>query len=329
MIKKAVLLIFFITLLTAGCTQKSVDTDSEKIAQRNKPVIYTTIYPIYDFTKKIGGSRVEVIQIIPPGVEPHHFELSAKTLAELSKAAVLIYNGAGMEPWIDKIKQALDGSQVMMVDTSSKVNLIAFKENHEEQHEEEEHEGKIHRVDGSEGEHRHDIDPHIWLSPLNAKIQGQAILEALQKADPANADYFLANYEQFARELDELHAEFTTVLNKTKKREIVVAHEALGYLAREYGLVQIPIRGLTAEAEPSPAKIKEIIELAKNHNITYIFFETMVDPKVSQIIAAEIGAGTLQINTLDNITQGQLADGEDYFSLMRQNLDNLKKALSD
>lgn len=307
--KRVLALFILFALFTAGCAPGQTKL-SQETAGQDKLVVYTTIYPLYDFTKKIGGDLVEVIQIMPVGTDPHHFEPSAKMLAQLSKAPLVICNGAGMEPWLEKARPILEENQVLVVDTSTNVELLTLEDEDCDHH------------------HHHGVDPHIWLSPRNAILQGQAILDALMKLDPDNSPYYEENYSQFVAELKNLDEEYQTTLSQVKSKEIIVAHEALGYLARDYRLVQIPLRGLSAEAEPSPAKLREIVQLAKAHGITHVFVEAMMDPKVSQIIAEEIGAQLLEIHTLGNITQKQLAAGEDYFSLMRQNLANLKLALT-
>lgn len=309
--KKTIAFFILLALLSTGCVPTEADLSRQAAAQ-DKLVVYTTIYPLYDFTKKIGGDRVEVIQIMPVGVDPHHFEPSAKMLARLSQAPLIIYNGAGMEPWLEKAKATLEKNKVLLVDTSVNIDLLTLEDE-----------------DSDHEHHRHGVDPHIWLSPRNAILQGQAIRDALMKVDPDNSPYYEENYARFVKELQKLDREYQTTLSPLRRKEIIVAHEALGYLARDYGLVQIPLRGFSAEAEPTPARLREIVRLAKAQNITHVFFETMMDPKVSQIIAEEIGAQILEINTLGNITQEQLDAGEDYFSLMRQNLANLKTALAD
>lgn len=313
--KKVVIFFLLLSVIFIGCYPIKTQTDPEVTVQ-DKLLVYTTIYPLYDFTKKIGGDLVEVIQIMPPGADPHHFEPSAKMLAQLCQGSLVIYNGAGMEPWLEKAKTTLEENQVLLVDTSSNVELLVPGE-------------KDHFHPEVSSGHYHSVDPHIWLSPKNAILQGEAIYNALVKVDPENSPYYQENYEVFVQELEKLDEEYQNALKDTKRKEIIVAHAALGYLARDYGLRQIPLRGLTAEAEPSPAKLREIVQWAQSHNVTHVFIEAMVDPKVSQTVAEEIGAQILEIHTLGNITEKQLEVGEDYFSLMRQNLAHLKMALQD
>jgi zinc transport system substrate-binding protein len=301
--------------MLGGCG-KEEEAGATKLDQKNdKLIVYTTIYPLYDFAQKIGGEFIQVHQIIPPGSEAHHFEPSAKLLATLSQADILIFNGADMEPWITKVKGALEKSQLHFVNSSQNVTLLKTIE--EQSHENEDH------------HENHAVDPHIWLSPFNAKLQCQAICDAFVEKDYVHAGYYKENYGQLVEQLNQLDAEYRYALGKCTKKELIVSHNSFGYLARDYGLIQIPIRGLAAEAEPTPGKIKEIIALAKEHDIRYIFYESLIDPKVSRVIAEEAGLKTLELNPLGNLSLKELERGEDYFSVMRANLANLKIALSN
>ncbi|MCR4441454.1 MAG: zinc ABC transporter substrate-binding protein [Peptococcaceae bacterium] len=281
-------------VLAAGCRQDLVPGEAQPAGQQLK--VYTSIYPLYDFTKRIGGPGINVINITPPGAEPHSFQPSARLVAELARSRIFIYNGAGMEPYLEKLKQAVQGNAPLMVNASQGLDLL-------------------------------ENDPHTWLSPINAENQGKTILEALILVDPANKKAYEANYEVFRKELQTLEQEYREALSKCKKNQIIVSHAAFAYLARDFGLVQIPVMGLSAEAEPTPGKLRELIELAKTNGISCIFFESLASPKVSETIAREINARTLVLHPLGSLTEKEIRSGEDYFSIMRKNLENLKTAL--
>jgi zinc transport system substrate-binding protein len=310
-LKKAFTVITFITLLTSvlflvfGCTTKQSPAIQADKTSLSKPVIYTSIYPIYDFVNKIGGDKVIIKNILPAGAEPHSYEPSARLLAELSKAQLFIYNGVGMEPYLDKFRKTLQGSPLIMVEAGRGIDLIKVND---------------------EGSNVHD-DPHVWLSPSSALIMGQNILQAIISIDPKNKSYYENNYKTFKDNLTSLDQEYKDTLTRCKKKDVVVTHAAFGYLCREYGLNQISVMGLNAEAEPTPRKIKEIIESIKKQHITHIFFETLYSPKVSDTISRETGTQILQLYPLDTLTENQIGKGEDYFSIMRLNLKNLKDAL--
>ena len=310
------LLSFFLTFLLfslTGCNQQPASTVNKESPSPARLTVYASFYPMYDFTKKIGGDKVEVINIVPAGAQPHSFEPSTKLLAELTKAKLFIYNGAGMEHYIDKLKETVKDSSLILVETSEGLDLIKSEHTHGDEHKNE------HTETG--------FDPHTWVSPLNAIKQGEKILEALVRADGANKDYYERNYQRFKDELLQLDREYKEVIAKCKKKEIVVSHDAFAYLARDYGLIQIPVMGLNADAEPTPGKLKEIVNLVKKNKINYVFFETLVSPKISETIARETKTQTLVLNPAGGLTDKDIQQGKDYLNIMRENLESLKIAL--
>ena len=185
-------------------------------------------------------------------------------------------------------------------------------------------------LDGSE-DHAHGDngkDPHVWLDPMRAKQEMANIKDAFVKADPENKDYYEANYEKYAGEFDELDQEFRDGLKDTKSRDIIVAHEAFGYLCNAYDLTQLAIEGLTPDSEPDPAKMQEVIEYAKKYDIHTIFFEELASPKVAKTVAKEVDAVTAVLNPIEGLSEEDIEAGEDYFSVMRKNLEALQKALN-
>lgn len=308
-------LLFSITLLTLLIIS-SCGTARESLPAADKPVIYTTIYPVYDFTRKIGGEQLEVINIVPPGAQPHSFEPSSKRVAEISKALLLIYNGAGMEAYMPKLAKTLENAGVKLVDTSQGIPLLANPE--------------IRRHDGHDehpAEPHGEYDPHIWLSPSRAVRQSQSICQALCDADPQNRELYEANLRSLQEELQLLDREFRTTLDKCRKKELVVSHAAFQYLTDDYGLEQIPLMGTHADAEPGPATLKEAIRIVKDNNIAYIFADPFDSPKIAQTVAAETGAAILPLNSLGALTEYERQAGKDYLQVMRDNLANLKKGL--
>ena len=176
--------------------------------------------------------------------------------------------------------------------------------------------------------HNHgDADPHVWLDPQNAKIEMKNIKNAFTKADPDNAAVYEQNYQTWAAECDALDREFQDGLSDLKSRSVITAHEAFGYLCHAYGLEQIAVEGLTPDSEPDPARMEEILKFARKNHIKTIFFEELVSPKTARTIADELGAETKVLNPLEGLTDQQIKDGEDYFSIMRANLQTLEEAL--
>jgi zinc transport system substrate-binding protein len=254
---------------------------------------------------KIGGDRVRVVNMVPAGTEPHDWEPAVSDVAGLENAAVFVYNGAGMEHWAEDILAALQNEALVAVEASAGVTLI----------------------EGSDGHGDGGYDPHVWLDPLNAKLELANIRDAFVRADPDNADYYGANYTRYAAELDALDTEFRDGLSALPNKDIIVAHEAFGYLCVAYGLNQVPIEGLSADSEPDPARMAEIIDFAAERDVKVIFFEELVSPKVAGTIAEAIGAKTDVLNPIEGLSDEDLSAGGDYFSAMRQNLEALKAAL--
>jgi zinc transport system substrate-binding protein len=250
-------------------------------------------------------------------------------IVQLETADLFVYNGAGFEPWLDKITGVLENDKIIFVETAKEVSLI---EGHAHSHDDDDHD---HDHD-HEDEHDHDdedehegevMDPHVWLNPLNAKIQMAAILEALVALDPDHADDYQRNFDAAAAELDAIDLAYKEAVESFATKEIIVAHEAYGYLCDAYGLTQLGIEGLNSESEPTPARMAELTDYAKEKNISVIFFENLASPKVADALAREVGAKTMVLSPIEGLTEEEIAAGKDYFSVMRDNLEALKEAL--
>ena len=310
----AMVLIMMLIVVT-GCTTV-MGPQVEKPLERTKPVVYASIYPMYDFANKIGKDKIDLRLIIPAGAEPHDWEPTAKTIMELEKADVLIYNGAQIEMWIDKVLGSLSNQKLLIVEAVEGIELIKFSEHgHDDEDEDEDEHGEF--------------DPHVWLDPMKAMEQANSIKNALIKADVENKDFYENNFNEFAEKLTELDIKFKESMENRKRDEIVVAHGAFGYLTARYGLEQISISGLSPQEEPSAAKLAELTREIKEHDIRYIFFETLTNPKLAQILASETGAKTAVLNPLDGLAEEDVKAGKDYLSIMEENLEALIKALGE
>lgn len=296
-LKSALTLILLTSLLlSAGCVAPH-EKESGKIK------IVTTFYPLYEFSKRIGGEKVDVSIMVPAGVEPHEWEPLPRDIINIESARIFVYNGAGFEPWVEKTLNGIDSEKLVVVDFSKGIELIK------------EEEGAY--------------DPHVWLDPVLAKHQVNLIEEALIKIDPENREYYDANSQALREQLTMLDEEIRKELNSTKKKVFISSHAAFSYFSKRYGLKQIAIAGMSPEAEPSPAKIAEIVKIAKENEVNYIFFETLVSPRLSEVIAEEVGAKTLVLNPIEGLSQDEIDKDKTYFTLMRDNLKNLKLALDE
>ncbi|MEX2105163.1 MAG: metal ABC transporter substrate-binding protein [Bacilli bacterium] len=333
------LLIGFILIislfLTACGGQNTTRMNSSNNNNGDKVSIYTSFYPLYDFASKIAGERANVVNLVPPGAEPHDFEPTPKDLVKLSEADIFVYNGSGFETWIEDVLDSLDTTKLDVLNVSEHVDLLSLEETggevdhqHDEEHGDEhadEHKDEDHgEKNGHEGE---DNDPHLWLDPIRAKQMASTIKDALVKIDSEGTEIYEANYNTLITELDKLHSEFEAVVKNSNRKEMIVSHSAFGYLANRYGLKQIAISGISPSDEPSQKELQEIISFAKKHNVKYILFETLVSGKVADVVKNQIGAEAITLNTLEGLTKEELSNNKDYFSVMRDNLNSLKKAL--
>ncbi|MGN7471457.1 metal ABC transporter solute-binding protein, Zn/Mn family [Brevibacillus sp. SAFN-007a] len=312
-------LIAAVSLAGCGAAEQTASTPQTGGDAGAKPQVYTTIYPLEYVAKRVGGDHVEVTNIIPLGVEPHDYEPTAKDMVALANADMFVYNGSGLELWVDKAVGNLDKKKTVIVNASEGMDLLKATEH------EHEHEGEA-----ATEEHGHDhgeFDPHVWLDPTKLKAQAEKVKNSLVQIDQAHAADYEKNYEQLAADLDQLDQEFTNMVSHAAKKELMTSHSAFSYLANRYGLEQVAISGLNPADEPSPAELKSLVEHVKEHNISYVMFETLVSPKVAEVIAKEAGVKTATLNPLEGLTEDDVKAGRDYLSIMRDNLETLKVAL--
>lgn len=317
------LFIFVLVLsLLSACSPSKTDESGTG----NKLKVYSSIYPVWDFTSKIGGDKIDNKLLVPMGSEAHDWEPSPTDIAALEKADVLVINGLGMEFWTDSVLKSLSNKNLALIDTSKEANLIEGHHHHGDEHDHDEHDHD-HDKHSHDGEVNLSYDPHIWSSPVQAKKQLKIIMEELSKKDPENADYYKSNFEKYSAEFDKLDNEYRDALGSLPNKKIVVSHEAYGYLTHEYGLTQMGIEGLIPESEPTPQKMAEIIDYVKENKVNTIFFEQSSGSKVAETIEMATGAKIRVLSTLESLTKEQVENGDDYFSIMRQNLEALKEAL--
>lgn len=272
-----------------GTTRRYSENEEGKLS------VVTAFYPLFFLTSEIGGDKVLVKNITPAGSEPHDYEPTARDIAEIQESRLLVLNGNGLEAWAEKIKDEITRTGVMVIESGSGL------------------------FEGS--------DPHIWLSPELAKKQAKTILAGLVLVDPENTAYYQDRERKLAEEIEKLQIEFREGLASCKKREIITSHDAFAYLADEFGLTQVAIAGISADVEPSTKQMAEVVRVAKEKEVRYIFFESMVSPKLSETVAEEVGAKTLVLDPLEGIGESDMEKGRNYLTVMRDNLANLQIAL--
>ena len=257
--------------------------------------IVTTFYPPAEFASQITKDKFNVINITSGGVEPHDFEPSPKDLVNIQNAELFIINGNDFDHWAEEL-----------VAENDDINSLILSE----------------YIDSEFAN-----DPHFWLDPVHAIDLVKAISESVIEIDSENKDFYEENTNRYIEVLNNLDQEYETGLENCSQRKIVVSHDAFSYLADRYSLEIINISGLSPEEEPTASTLIEISKTVKENNIKYIFYETLVSPDLANTIANETGASTLILNPLEGLTSEELSVGENYVSIMRNNLNNLKIAM--
>jgi zinc transport system substrate-binding protein len=280
--------------------------------------VVAAFYPLQYLTERVGGDGVNVTNLAKPGAEPHDLELNPGQVGEVTEAELIVYL-KGFQPAVDEaIEQSGGDRSFDVAGVEPLLDASAGGHSHEEEEGEEGHEGE-------EEEHAGGKDPHVWLDPTRLATIGDQLAQRLGAADPDRAADYTARAGQLRTELETLDQEYATGLANCQRREIVVSHTAFGYLAERYQLEQVGITGLTPEDEPSPQRLAEVAEEAREHGATTIFFETLVSPKVAETIAREVGAQTAVLDPIEGLQPGS---DDDYLAIMRTNLTTLKSALS-
>jgi len=287
-----------LAVLLASCSSNEASNPS------GSPTVVAAFYPVQEAAQRVGGDAVEVVNLTPPGVEPHALELTPDAVEQIQSASVVLYLGGGFQP---AVEDALSGAEGEAVDLLALLNTRP--------------------PPPEEAEEGLSVDPHVWLAPRLYAEMVDEVAEALAEAAPASASPFQSNASAFQAEIEELDRQYREGLEGCQRDTIVTSHAAFGYLASAYGLTQEPISGVTPEAEPSPARLAELKDLVEREGITTIFTEELVSPEVAETLAEEAGVQTAVLSTIEGLTPEQEAAGADYVSLMLENLSTLEMAL--
>lgn len=291
--KKILATLFLVAVVAAGIVLMLRQTAADKSDPGKLPVT-ASYYPLYEFAKKVGGDKVQVTNLTPPGAEPHDYEPSAKALAAAQQSDMFVYNGGVFEPWADTFVR--DYGQTA-VKARAGITLAAG-------------------------------DPHFWLDPALAQKIVINIRDGLSKADPANREYYAKNADDYNAKLVQLDEDFRTGLQDCRQDTIITSHAAFSYVAQRYDFVMESIAGLSPEEEPSAARLAELSDLVNEKGIKYVFFESLVSPVLADTIAQETGAQTLVLDPIEGLNNEDQKQGNDYVSVQRENLANLRTALA-
>ncbi|WP_227938429.1 metal ABC transporter solute-binding protein, Zn/Mn family [Alkalihalobacillus deserti] len=402
--------VLILSIFLAACSnqeteqQPATEQPSEENVQQLE--LYTTIFPLEDFARKIGGDYVNVTNLVPVGADAHSFEPTAREMISVAEGDAFIYNGAGLEGFVDALIDTIEGEEVQIVKASEGMELIDFdaeqnhtddehEEEHDQAHGENEHEEESHdhaeeadaqeeedhghaeeadaqeeedhdhaeeahaqeeedhghaeEADAQEEEdhdhaeeahaqeeedhghdeqaHDHDKDPHVWLDPIRSITLAENIKNTLIELLPEQEEYFTFNFEEVKAELEAIDREFQAMVDAAGKDTFLVSHAGYGYWEARYGVKQIGIAGISPTNEPSQRQLQDLIGFANEYDLEYVMFEQNVPAKVADVVRDEVGAEALYLHNLEALVEEDIQNEEDYFSLMRKNIEALATAL--
>lgn len=313
---KKMVLLFWLALgmaVFAGCSRHEPPH-----GQATRPVVVTTLFPLYDFARSIAGNRMDVELLLPPGVEPHHFEPRPEDIIKIQRAALFIYTSPAMEPWAAHLLAGLDQQRLRVVQSAAHVRLREIGPG----------EADDDAPDAGQHAAAHRQDPHVWLDFGNAQLMVDEILAGIVAVDPGHAGDYRANAAALKRRLADLDRRYSQGLAACRSRVVLHGgHYAFGYLARRYHLTYLAAEGVSADNEPSPRQMAELVQQIRNNRLQAVFSEELVSPRLAETLAAETGAQVLRLNGAHNLTKEQFDRGVTFFDLMEQNLQNLRQGL--
>ncbi|MCZ2829209.1 metal ABC transporter substrate-binding protein [Modestobacter sp. VKM Ac-2986] len=302
------------TVLLAGCS--AADGAEPAAAGGDGLAVVTSFYPLEWLTGQVAGDLATVSSLTPPGAEPHDHELTPADVAAVSEADLVVYLDA-LQPAVDAAVEQQGGDRVFDAADSADLDLVfAAGEDHEHA-EDEEHVEDEHAEEGAV------TDPHFWHDPMRMAAVGDALAQRLGRADEAHAATYTANAAALRTQLEALDAEFRTGLASCASRDLVTSHSAFGYLAEAFDLHQVGISGLAPDEEPAPSALTDATAFVREHDVSTIYFETLVSPAVAETVARETGARTRQLDPIEGLTDASA--GADYLALMRANLASLQE----
>jgi zinc transport system substrate-binding protein len=282
--------------------------------------VVTTLFPLYDFARNVGGEKAHVTLLLPPGVEPHGFEPRPKDMLFVNQADIFVYTGSFMEPWAASIIKGTDAKKLVVVDASE--GAVLQSETAGGTHEG--HEGHGARAENG----KEPVDPHIWLDLGNAQKMVDNICAGFVRRDPGNRQFYEKNAKAYNARLAGLDRKFRDGLSQCKTRVFVHGgHYAFNYLAERYHLTYVSAYGFSPDAEPGPRHLAEMVHTIRQHRTEYVFYEELLQPRVAQTLAHETGVSLLPLNGGHNVTAEEMKKGVTFISLLEQDLENLRAGL--
>ncbi|AEM22578.1 Metal binding protein [Brachyspira intermedia PWS/A] len=330
-----VLTLLFSIIISCNDANKSSKENNKEI-DNSKLKVVTTIFPIYDFTRNIAGDNVNLQMIIKPGIEIHSFNTTPADVIDIQNADVFIYIGGESEAWAEKIISSMNTNSKKIIRLIDYVKALDeeivegmehdIDHNYEEEANHEEHENH------TEESHTHEgvYDEHIWTSPKNAQLMVTAICNALSEIDANNAGIYKTNADKYNQELTALDEEIRNAVNSSKRKNIVFGDRfPFRYLAEEYGLeYRAPFTGCSSQVDASPKTIAYLMNYIKDNKIPYLYYIELSNEKIANTLIEQTGAEKLKLHSGQNVSKDEFDSGVTYLSIMRDNLESLKKGLN-
>ena len=341
--KKNISFIILLILIFSIITAVIINIKNPKRKNNDGKIeVVATLFPQYDFVKQIGGDKVNVTLLLPPGSESHTYEPTPQDMVLINESDMFIYTGEEMEPWAENLISGVK-KDINVLDLSKTVKLInveEFEEEHEEhtnhkdseehsddeyEHEHEHEHNHTHTGDG----HNHTYDPHIWLNPQYAIKMVESIENELSRIDPENASYYKKNAQNYISQISELDEEIENTVNNSSNPKIAFGGAfAYAYFVERYNLDFISAYETCGEsAEPSTVQVKEVIDYINENKIPVIFYKEYTTGNIAKTISEATGTKMLVFNTVHNVSKDEMNNGATYVSIMKDNLENLKQAL--
>jgi zinc transport system substrate-binding protein len=299
-ILKFIVIIAIATLFFTGCVilENNKQTTNLKNQETNQKIkVFASVFHIYDFARNVGKDRLEIELLMKPGTELHSYAPAPDEIKKINNAELLIINGAKLERWIEKFQNAIENKNLKIIDSSKGIEKIKTEFGEE--------------------------DPHTWVSLKNAKIHVENIKNALIEADPEGKEYYEKNAEEYIKRIEELDNKLENISKHCKNKEFIVKHPALGYLAKDYNFTQIFLTDVHDEGEVLAKDLANIIALAKEKNITSVFYTENEEKEQAELIAKEINGQAVYFNVLHNVNSLD----ENYLFSMQENIEKLSRAL--
>lgn len=284
-------------------------------ATSHKIKVIASFFPMYEFARNVAGDRADVSIFIPIGEEPHGWEPPTRQIQDVQDSQLFIYNGAGIEAFIPTFLSAGNFPNTTFVRASQGIQM----QDADVQHMDSNDAGPVIAQGGK--------DPHVWNDPVLAEQEVRTIGNAMEKADPVNAQYYENNTSAYIGRLAKLDRDIRSGLANCQTHTFVSFHNAFNYFSQRYNLTDIWISGLAPEAEIAPQDLARVENTVKDNNVKIIFSEDLVDPKLAQTLAEDTGAQVKILSPLEGINKTEQKQGVTFLDKWYQNLDNLREAM--